>query len=201
MSLSRKIMMLVILGACAVTAAAQEKHRVTVNANGDMVPPQGMEEYLRRRLELLKNPDFIKLELARLEAENGEQGGEKSEAFKSGKKVRLRLLMMNTLSEPFIIDSGSDHNNTRPLLLRDGQELPYHEAAKLIETKQKIFNRVHGRSITLRPGKTQSVGIIDLSKWYEPLKLGRYLLTVQYRVEGSEKWIESPPMTFEVEPE
>lgn len=199
---TRKVMMPAILLIYAVTVAGQEKPKATINSDGEYVVPPQMEDYKRRRLELLKNPDFLKLELARADSKSGEAAAGGSEEVKAGKKIRFQLLMTNTLSEPFIVEVGSYHHNTRPLLIRDGQTLPYHkEAVKGVENKLKIFDRVHGLSVTLKPGETHLVGTIGLSKWYEPLEPGRYLLTVQFRLVGSERWIESPPVTFEVVPE
>jgi hypothetical protein len=198
---TRKVIMLTMLTMCAITVTAQEQTKLTVNSNGDYVVLPQREEYMRRRLELLKNPDFLKLKLAPVDSKHGEEAEERAEEFKAGKKIRLQLLMTNTLSEPFIVEVGSYHHNTRPLLIRGGQTLPYHkEAIKLVENKERIFNRVYGLSVTLNPGDTHQVGTIDLSKWYEPIEPGRYLLTIQYRLLGSEKWIESPPITFEVVP-
>lgn len=197
--LTRSIKILVILMICATAVVAQEQPKLTVNSNGEIVAPPQWEEYARRRKELLKNPDFLRLKLNPVAPKHEEQSEAAPEPFRVGGKIRFELLMTNTLSEPFIIDVGSSYHNTRPLLIKDGQTAQYHkEATKLVENKEKIFNRIHGLSITLHQGETQSVGTIDLSRWYELLEQGRYLLTVRYRPLGSEKWIESPPVTFEV---
>lgn len=192
----RKLTMIIT---CAITVVAQERPKVAVNSNGEIVAPPQMEEYVRRRMELLKNPDFLKLKLDPIASKHDGESEDEPESFRVGKKIRLELLMTNTLSEPFVIDVGSSYGNTRPLLIKDGQTVQYNkEATKLMENKNRLLDRTHGLSITLHPGRTQSVGAINLSNWYQPLEPGRYLFTVQYCIQGSEKWIESSPVTFEV---
>ncbi|HKC66386.1 MAG TPA: hypothetical protein VKB86_22275 [Pyrinomonadaceae bacterium] len=196
--LVRHILSPLIIVMCAITVAGQEKSKVTVNSNGEIVVPPQFEEYVRRRTELLKNPDFLKLTLDPVVPKQSKEGNEEK-PFEVGKKISFTLLLTNTLSEPFIIEAGSSYDNTRPLLIKDGVTVPYHKnATKSVENKRQIINRVNGLSISLQPNKTESIGTIDLKDWYEELEPGRYLLTLQYRVRGSEKWIESSPIMFEV---
>lgn len=197
--LSRNIVSLIILATCTVTVIGQEKlKKVSVNSNGEIVAPPQWEDYARRRAELLKNPDFLKPALEPVASKQGEEG-EAAKPFEAGKKIRFKLLMTNTLSEPFAIDAGCYYNNTRPMLMKGGEVLPYHKAAaKSVENKRRLVTRINGLSIILHPNKTESVGAIDLKDWYEALEPGRYLLTVQYRPGGSEKWVESSPITFEI---
>ncbi len=199
--LSRNIVSLIILATCAVTVIGQEKPKARVNLNGEIVAPPQWEEYARRRTELLKNPDFLKPALETVTSKQSEEG-EAAKPFEAGKKIRFKLLMTNTLSEPFAIDAGCYYNNTRPLLMKGGEVLPYHKAAaRSVENKRRLVTRINGLSIILHPNKTESVGAIDLKDWYEALEPGRYLLTVQYRPGGSEKWLESSPITFEITPQ
>ena len=198
--LRRHLLTLIVIVMCAIAVVGQDKPKVTVNSNGEIVVPPEMEEYVRRRMELLKNPDFLRLTLDPVVSKHGEEGAE-AKPFEVGKKVSFKLLMTNTLSEPFIIDVGTSYDNTRPLLIKDGETMSYHKSAiKAVENKSKIITRINGLSIRLYPNKTESVGTIDLKDWYEAIEPGRYLLTVQYRLHGSEKWIESPPIMFEVAP-
>ncbi|HEX8846959.1 MAG TPA: hypothetical protein VF791_20115 [Pyrinomonadaceae bacterium] len=198
--LSKNIISLIILAACAVTVAGQEKPKLTVNSNGEIAAPPQWEEYARRRSELLKNPDFLDLKLEPIFPKHGEEG-EGAKSFRAGKKISFQLLMINTLSEPFAIDTGCYYDNTRPVLMKEGAVLPYHKrATKSVENKSGLLTRTNGLSIILRPNKTQPVGTVDLKDWYEAFEPGRYLLTVQYRPGGSEKWLESSPIMFEVSP-
>lgn len=196
----RNILLPMTLLLISVTAVvAQEK----VKKYGDMIITPEMEEKVRRRTEMLKNPDFLKLEIARANPDLGAASARLEKFYKQGSKIIIYVAITNTLSEPFVVPRVDEFTQYRPELLKDGKLVSYRERiARLVKEKQEgellsIVSMTHGR---LQPNKTRVIQTIDLSDWYEPLAPGNYQLTMQYRPEWIGEWITSPPVTFEVTP-
>lgn len=200
--LKRNILVLVVgLLACTGTTTGQEKQKSVVNSKGEMVITPQMEELARRRREVLDNPTFLTLKIVPVTSEQSEGAKKGIGPYKAGSKISFELLATNRLIEPFEVTLTSDQN--RPQLLKNGEPVPYRQkTAKAIEDEEKhgLTSYTSVLSLWLYPNKTQSLSVIDLGDWYGSLEPGLYELTIKHRFQGGGRWIELPPITFEVVP-
>lgn len=198
--LVRNLFILIVMFlTCAVAVLGQEQQKIVVNSQGQLVITPEMEERARRRREMLNQPDFLTLKIV---AASSEQSGEREKAmgpYRVGDKIRFELFVTSALTEPFEINITGDQN--RPQLLRNGHPLSYHQkATKFIKDNERL-PYLSAFTLRLKPGEQQTIGIIDLKDWYEPLEPGLYELTVRHRFQDGGKWIDFPQVTFEVVPE
>jgi hypothetical protein len=192
------ISVMMLIG-CAAVTPCQEQQKIRINAQGELVISPEMAERARRRRQMLDQPDFLTLKIVAAAAE-GAGGREKAtEPYRVGDKFRFELFVTSSLTEPFEISVSADQN--RPQLLKDGHQVPYHQkAAKFIKDNERL-PYLSALTLRLKPGEQQTLGIIDLKDWYEPLAPGLYELTVRHRFQTGGKWIDFPQVTFEVVPE
>ena len=190
---------------CPSIITAQDKQQTTVSANGEIVLSPHMMEIAQRRNDSLKHPDFIKLKIV---PENSQQDYDEKriEVYRAGSALNFKLLMTNTQAESFGVYAADVYQQMRPRLTRDGQLLAYQvthqvKASSMVSESDRLLTRVQGRYIRLEPDETRSLGLIDLNKWYSPLKPGIYELVIKSRFHREGQWIESAPLTFKIVPQ
>lgn len=152
-----------------------------------------------RQLSLLVKPTHINLKIIQRELEPGEE--KISPRYKEGDNIYFRIQLTNTSVLPAMALVSDPYFQNRPELLRDGEEVAYrHKAGELVQAKdrEQFFQRTH--FLRLEPHSPKVAGILRLNDWYEPLKPGHYRLINKHRFVPKGEWLESPPITFEIEP-
>jgi hypothetical protein len=124
---------------------------------------------------------------------SGEQETTAMNKFKFGETVSVKVEITNLSDKVINVPQGIGFS--RPVLFRDGRPVPY--------TKQVSdqFSKGDGGLISnmLFPKPNQSqTEILDLNDFYEPLKPGRYQLSLERRFFKTGK-IHSNAVTFEIE--
>jgi hypothetical protein len=154
----------------------------------------------RLKYERLRKAEFASLELARRPLELGENPERLKDPYKEGDRIYFRLLITNNSIEKVNFARVDSYQEQRPDLTRDGDPVPYRKRISelLVQKDRDIMGR-RVSEVTLQPGETTEE-FIDLADWYEPLKSGHYQLTLRRRFIWGGDWIESPAITFEVEP-
>ena len=159
-----------------------------------------MPEEARLKYERLRKAEFASLDLARRPLELGENPERLKDPYKEGDRIYFRLLITNNSIEKVNFARVDLYQEQRPDLSRDGDPVPYRKRISelLVQKDRDIMGR-RVSEVTLQPGETTEE-FIDLADWYEPLQPGHYQLTVRRRFIWGGDWIESPGITFEVEP-
>ena len=159
-----------------------------------------MSEENRRKYEVLKNPSFARLELLPTLPESGESPESQVKPYKVSDRIAFHLLITNTSSAKVAFSNADLYFYSRPLLLRDGESVPYRDhVVKLLKSRDLYPDERSVRGPNLPPNETY-FEIIEMERWYGRLPPGRYLLTVKRRFIWGGEWLESPPITFEVVP-
>lgn len=154
-------------------------------------------EVEKQRFERLKNAEGFSLELQPLTSKNGKP----VRRFKSGKAVNFDLAITNVLASPVQLSVTDTYEQNRPQLRKDGEEIPYREQAlKLIKVRDEAPSTFGERAVWLEPQQTVKERI-ELNSWYDPLDAGNYELAVRHRFVWGGAWLDSTPITFEVQPE
>jgi hypothetical protein len=154
----------------------------------------------RLKYERLRKAEFASLELARRPLELGENPERLKDPYKEGDRIYFRLLITNNSIEKVSFARVDFYQEQRPDLSRDGDPVPYRKRISelLVQKDRDIMGR-RVSEVTLQAGETTEE-FIDLADWYEPLQSGHYQLTLRRRFIWGGDWIESPAITFEVEP-
>jgi hypothetical protein len=155
----------------------------------------------KQAYERLRKADFAKLEIARPPLELNQSPEELTKPLKAGNGIHFRLLITNTSNNPVGVPIGNSYTQTRPVLLRGGDPVPYRKGIDELLARvddDPVFDSAKGAH--LEPGETIATNI-DLKDWYEPLKPGYYELKVRMRFIWGGTWVESSDITFEVEPD
>ncbi|HEX8455754.1 MAG TPA: hypothetical protein VF656_00390 [Pyrinomonadaceae bacterium] len=154
---------------------------------------------LEQQLALLVKPTHINLEIIQRELELHEE--KVSERYKEGDNIYFRIQLTNTSVVPAMVVVSDPYFQNRPQLLRDGEEVAYREkVAELVQAKDKeqFFPRTNFLHLDSHSPKV--TGILRLNDWYGTLKPGSYRLINKHRFVPKGEWLESPPITFEIEP-
>jgi hypothetical protein len=160
-----------------------------------------MPEEARREYERLRKAQFASLELLPRSLEGGESPDKLKEHYKAGDKIYFRLLITNNSIDKVVFSSSDSYQEQRPLLFRDGDEVPYRKSvAELLPAKDKEIMERSYRAAPLEAGQTRTE-YVELTDWYEPIQAGHYQLTVRRRFIWGGDWIDSKPITFEVDPQ
>ncbi len=124
------------------------------------------------------------------------------EKFKVGEHIAISIYLTNTGTEPTgaaIIDNYYQH---RPLLMKDGQSVPYLEkvAEQLLLNGDNPPIGFRVIFVALEPNKLTEFNVVHLSDWYAPLTLGKYELTMKNRL--TKNWLPqgSNKVKFEIVP-
>ncbi len=111
----------------------------------------------------------------------------------------FRIKMTNTSMMPVLAQLIDPYFQNRPELYRDRQPVGYRKGLpEVLESKEKEPSTRHRGTVRLEPGESTEMEYIDLNDWYGQLKPGHYQLSVRYRFEYGQKWVESNSLTFEV---
>jgi hypothetical protein len=116
------------------------------------------------------------------------------DSFKVGEAVQIEVEIANLSNEVVEVPEGIVYS--RPTLFSNGQQIPYHKEASERFKKGKYIT--HSRNIL--PNKSQSE-TLSLSDYYESLEPGQYQLSLErrfFKVGGTDIYIESNAVTFEV---
>lgn len=158
----------------------------------------------QQRELLSTNPEIIQISLAPITSKRSSTDHPRvntSERFKAGHRVKFHLVMTNTALVEVRILAWDTYVQNRPILHRDGQQLPYRDdIEKLLPATESQTDFLRMDSILLEPNNPKPLEVITLADWYEPLKPGHYNLLVRHRFQLGGKWIESSSITFEVDP-
>lgn len=161
-------------------------------------PP--IPEKVRQQYRWLFEPDFAEIDLGRMLPELNDPPEKLTVPFKAGEKITFRLVVKNASREGKAILVGEAYGHNRPDLYRDGELLPYRrDVEELVGYSDLLFYLDGVRFVSLGPKETFTE-IIDLGDWYEPLRPGRYRLAVRHRFIRGGRWLESPPLAFEIVP-
>lgn len=203
--LTRSFLILAALTLGGEVAAGQQQSGITVGPDGQMVTTPQMGAKLRKRREVLEDPDSfvfritLKEERAprnRRSPRHDAQGAR----FKVGEDVGFEVWVTNTSAEPFEIIVDDTYQSHRPQLFREGELQPYRkEAVQTLEKRKTVWAGYHRPFKSLEPNHPQFVSLFDLKYWYGPLEPGKYRLLLKHNLD-SQKWFELPPVDFEVVP-
>lgn len=152
---------------------------------------------------ILNDPGVIQIRLALIgKGSTPTQGSsEVIEPFKEGDKLKIRVIITNNSHEMVRVPISDTYVQNRPQLYRDGDLVPYKQnIEKLVKTNANEPDFLRTDSSLLSPGSPKPIEIIDLADWYKPLRVGHYQLAVKHRFEQGGTWIESSPVTFEIDP-
>ena len=142
---------------------------------------------------------------ATIKVRSNELGADKT-SFKVGERIVALLSLTNRSAERVYVLIGGEYSHHRVRLLRNGKVVPIRkEVLKTLQSKEKEdpLVGIHGGTY-INPGNTVEVHSLNLSRWYDELEPGQYLLTVtrQFKLEGKGMPpVESNTVTFEVVPE
>lgn len=202
------LMAVIALGVAGGIAASQtqKRERPPVDSNGQIVVTPEMMETARLRRELLENPDSLSFKIGPKTDERpagdmprADEG--RDARFKVGDEISFEVSVTNRLNEPIMLIMPDTYRNFRPQLLKGGEPVSYSDAAtQFLESRKIMWATTNMRSETLEPGQTRRFGYFNMNAWYEPLKPGSYQLLLKYRLERGMKWVELPPVDFEVVP-
>jgi hypothetical protein len=198
MRVTKGVLFIVVLVASASLAYGQEKDEPLRPDIQEMISK--LPEEVRQQYERLLRADFAKLELAPWPLKVGEPIENLPRHFKEGDPVTFRLLITNISWQKVSFSCADSLRDQRPRLVRDGDEVPFSKhTAEILRGKEEDPVGRSSRAATLEPNETLTE-LVDLRDWYEPLKPGHYQLTVRRRFYLGGKWIESPAITFDVDP-
>lgn len=156
----------------------------------------------RKRLaEILKLPTFIQLRLLSMPRDvPREKSTETPAPYKVKDWIGFRLLASQSAFEEIPVPVFRwPYTETRPMLMRDGDIVPYSKQAEAAaQRSEELFGP--GHELKLRSGVEHELQDIRLEDWYEPLSPGRYELTVRRRFDWQGDWLTSAPIYFEVQP-
>jgi hypothetical protein len=206
----RKVILVAVIALAVAGGIAasqtQKRERPPVDSNGRIVVTPEMIERARMRKELLESPDSLSFKIGPKSDER--RAGSVSRAedgsatrFKVGDEMSFEVSVTNRLNEPIMLIMPDTYRNFRPQLLKGGEPVSYSDAAtQFLESRKIMWATTNMRSETLEPGQTRTIGFFNMKAWYEPLKPGSYQLLLKYSLERDMKWVELPPVDFEVVP-
>lgn len=152
---------------------------------------------------VVDNPEVIKLELTPVTQRRRARVYEKlSGPYKPSGKIAFDLLATNTSTFPLVVYGWDTFSQNRPLLFRNGQEVPYRKGLDdVLKSKDKELGMevIHLVTTRLGPGQSTVIEKIDLNVWYDLLAPGSYELSLKHRFVQGRKWVDATSVTFEVE--
>lgn len=152
---------------------------------------------------VVENPEVVNLALTPVTKRRRTGVYEKlSGPYKLGGRISFDLQGTNTSTFPLVVYGWDTFAQNRPLLFRNGQEVPYRKGLyEILKSKEKDAGMeiIHLVTTRLEPGQPTLIEKIDMNAWYEPLTPGSYELRLQHRFVRAGKWVDATPFTFEVE--
>src|SRR6266550_2716745 len=184
--------------ALALSVSAQG----TIDKYGVYHPTEEEIAANKRRSELLKHPTFTTLRLVstRRSGPHAEPSTTPS-PYLVGDYTHFQLLITQYLSEEIVLSNYmSSYYDCRPELYKDGDILPYSkQAQEKVERPDRQVVSGSVMAVRLVPGRERLWTDIDMDDWYEPLGPGHYQLSVRKRFTGDGDWVQSNPVTFDVQ--
>ncbi|HEY2972352.1 MAG TPA: hypothetical protein VGJ48_07560 [Pyrinomonadaceae bacterium] len=183
----------------AISVCAQRK----IDEHGVQYPTEEELAANKRMTEVLRHPTLITLRLVSIAHEiSKEQPTDTPAPHKQRDWIDFQLMIGHSFSEPLVIWQMLDpYYDLRPELFKDGDLLPYSkQAQENADRKEKAAAEGSGAPSRLLPGREYEWQRVNLEDWYEPLGPGHYQLTVRRRFVWDGEWIQSNPVTFDVEP-
>ncbi len=157
----------------------------------------------KRLIELLRHPTFITLRLTSNRRDvPREEPSDTPSPYTVGDWVNFQLSITQSLPESIIIwNEMWPYDEFRPQLDKDGDILSYSkEAQEKVDTAERQPPSGSAAPISLAPGREYGWSRVNMEDWYEPLRPGHYQLTVRKRFTGDGDWVQSNPVTFDVQP-
>ncbi len=184
--------------ALALSVSAQG----TIDKYGVYHPTEEEIAANKRRSELLKHPTFTTLRLVstRRSGPHAEPSTTPS-PYLVGDYTHFQLLITQYLSEEIVLSNYmSSYYDCRPELYKDGDILRYSkQAQEKVERPDRQVVSGSVMAVRLVPGRERLWTDIDMDDWYEPLGPGHYQLSVRKRFTGDGDWVQSNPVTFDVQ--
>lgn len=155
-------------------------------------------EWARKHYPRLCEPDFAELKLRRSPPEKSLEPRPPDPPFAAGTPVWVFLLIRNNSGERIYWPFVGRYIHTRPQLSNGGQLIPYKSDVDRLVQRNDVYPSYHSaRFENLEPRQTRTE-YINLADWYEPLEPGRYSLVLRHRFIWGGRWLDSPPLDFEV---
>jgi hypothetical protein len=180
---------------CAVTAVAQG------SIDNKVYQPSAEELAERKRVaELLRHPDFLSLRLlSNPRHAPRESSTDTPSPFRIKEYIGFRLMVSQSTFEEIPVPVFKwPYTEVRPMLLRDGEVVPYKKEAQTgVEGAESLFGPAH--ELKLKTGIEYQLEDIAMDDWYEPLAPGQYQLTVRRRFDWKGEWLTSPTISFEIQ--
>ncbi|HEV2912908.1 MAG TPA: hypothetical protein VGX92_06295 [Pyrinomonadaceae bacterium] len=195
---SRRIPILLLLPMLAALAVSAQEEKLEI-VDGNLVITPEMAEKAKRRTERLRNPTFIKLDLAPVSRCPDEGSKKISSCYKTSGDIAIELFMTNTSSEAINITISAPYFEYDLQLYRDGELVPYRrDITKVLGQPPTAIYR--SLLVNLEPGKKEKVDALSLAMWYDPPGAGHYQLDVKRRFLVDGGWTPEASATFEVTP-
>lgn len=183
----------------ALTVSAQSR----IDEHGVLQPSPEAVAANKQLGELLRKPTFITLRLLSIPRDiSHEKPSDTPPPYTVGDWAGFELFITQSLSETITISEALDpYENTRLELFKDGDIVPYSkEAQELVERRERRPAGGSAGEPKLEPGRECLLKRISLEDWYEQLGQGHYQLSVSRRFAWNGDWIQSTPVTFDVQP-
>src|ERR1041384_7429444 len=174
----------------------------TIDEYGNYHPTEDAIARNKRIGELLQYPTVISLRLLSQRRDGlKEEPSTTPSPYSAGQGIHFELFLTQNASENIVVPTSAwPYREYRPELIRDGDMVPYTEAAKAeVEKSEKEAPSGLMGITTLIPGREILWSYVRLEDWYKsPLKIGHYQLIVRKRFTRNGDWVESNPVTFDV---
>lgn len=193
-----KVFSLFVLVLVVASSGISQEEKLKVNKDGQLEITPEMAEKAKRRIERLRDPSFIKLEIVPESNCQDEEAQKTSDCYKAHSKIKMKLLMTNMSSESITITINNSYDLYNLQLFRDGESVPYRKDVVEVIAKPPPF--VSSIGAKLESGKAEMINIISLDQWYKPLEPGHYQLDIKRRFLPDGGWTHTASTTFEVEP-
>ena len=120
--------------------------------------------------------------------------GVEQDQFKEGEAIHAKVFVTYIGGKSLTIPKGNDWN--KPQLIMDQKIIQYREdIMRAIKEKEKSNIFIASGLTVLEPNKLDE-DIIEITNWYEPLKVGQYQLSLQRIFFGVR--VESNTVSFEI---
>jgi hypothetical protein len=162
---------------------------------------QEMTQEEKKREAILNHPTNLKVELARRRPEPYDPPDEAARPFKPSENIYFELVVTSNLPDPIEVQSFNRYYQNRPELFHDGEPVAYLKdiAKSLASTDAHADYERFIETTTLLPATPTKAGKLELRDWYETLKPGRYRLVNRHRFIFGGDWVETSPISFEVQ--
>ena len=192
---------LIWLGVILLSSPACTFAQGVVGQNGVYQPPEQQLAAFKRQQEMLRHPTFVTLRLVSSRRfVPREEPTDTPAPYKVKDFIAFQIFVSQNSSEVLRVATTS-YYDYRPELVKDGEAIGYSAKTKdRIKRAETQLDSGSLISIALAPGEEKQWNIVNLDDWYDPLKPGRYQLTVKKQFVRDGDWVVSNPVYFEVIP-